>query len=64
MFYTSNNTDIEECMGCTIIRDCEVQPKVIEEICPCTICLVKVVCKGLSYCPKFFEFQELYERNK
>lgn len=60
MFYTDDN----RCLGCSIVDVCDF-PAVLEgTMCPCTICLVKVMCDGGQFCSEFAKYEDVIHEAK
>jgi len=58
-----NNKIYEECKGCKIIKNCNLQPRFeyngIMKECPCATCLVKGICS--SICKRLDIYGDLCE---
>ncbi len=55
--------DTHDCKGCLgIDHDCYYDSYIEELKCPCTICLIKVVCN--EACNSFDEFTEQYRQHR
>lgn len=48
----------EECKGCAIISGCDFPVSLNGRKCPCTTCIVKVMCPISTACEEYLSYQE------
>jgi hypothetical protein len=47
----------ENCSGCDVIESCSIPPSWEDAVCPCSICLIKIMCKTAMGCHLYTHYK-------